>query len=274
MNRERRGCFSAVLSRNARLSPSCSLLVLERPEGFPDARPGQFVSIRVSDSPVPLLRRPYSIMDCTPRTLSLLVKVVGHGSAALAARKPGDVFDIMGPLGGSSFPEPDGAPAIFVAGGTGLAPLLFAARAWRRKRVAAKSVMLYGAASRAELLRDLVKKDFSSCSFATLDGSSGFHGDVVALCRAFVREKRLGAGTLYSCGPRGMVRALDAAVRGAFRAHYTSLESVMACGVGACRGCVVPVTVGGSTALRSVCGDGTVFDAADIAWEEWEEWEK
>ncbi len=271
MKRDRRGCFNAVLKRNARLSPSCALLVLERPDGFPDARPGQFVSIRVSDSPVPLLRRPYSVMDCSPRTLSLLVKVIGRGSTAIAARKPGDTLDIMGPLGGSSFPEPAGAPAVFVAGGTGLAPLLFAARAWRRKGVAGRIIMLYGAANRAELLGDLVKKEFSSRSFATLDGSSGFHGDVVALCRALVREKRLPAGTLYSCGPRGMVRALDDAVRGAFRAHYTSLESVMACGVGACRGCVVPVKAGGSTALRTVCGDGTVFDAADIAWEEWEE---
>jgi len=117
-----------------------------------------------------------------------------------------------------------------------------------------------------------VKGEFSSRAFATLDGSSGFHGDVVALCRSLVRDRRLPAGgTLYSCGPRGMVRALEEEVRGAFRAHYTSLESVMACGVGACRGCVVPVGKKGATVLRTVCNDGTVFDAADIAWEEWEE---
>ncbi len=271
MSEDRRGCFSAVLRRNTRLSPSCSLLELARPDGFPDARPGQFVSIRISDSPVPLLRRPYSIMDLTARTLSLLVKAVGRGSAAIAARKPGEALDVMGPLGGSSFPEPDGTPAIFVAGGTGLAPLIFAAREWRRRRIAGERIMLYGAASRGELLGDLVKREFSSCAFATLDGTSGFHGDVVALFRDLARRKRLGAGTLYSCGPRGMVRALDAAARGRVGAHYTSLESVMACGVGACRGCVVPVSERGGTALRTVCSDGTVFDAAGIAWEEWEE---
>ena len=55
MSGDRRGCFSAVLRRNTRLSPSCSLLELARPDGFPDARPGQFVSVRISDSPVPLL---------------------------------------------------------------------------------------------------------------------------------------------------------------------------------------------------------------------------
>lgn len=266
-----RGCFSALLKRKTRLSPSCSLLVLERPDGFSDARPGQFVSIRVSDSPVPLLRRPYSIMDLTPKTLSLLVKAVGRGSAEIAARKPGDTIDLMGPLGGFSFPEPDGTPVIFVAGGTGLAPLLFAARAWRRKRLLAETHILYGAGSRNELLRDLVKREFSVCRFATLDGSSGFHGDVVALCRELVRKKRLPAGTLYSCGPRGMVRALVGSTRGIFSEHYTSLESIMACGVGACRGCAVPVRDARATALRTVCGDGTVFRAEDIAWEEWEE---
>jgi dihydroorotate dehydrogenase electron transfer subunit len=177
----------------------------------------------------------------------------------------------MGPLGGASFPEPEGTPAIFVAGGTGLAPLLFASRAWRRKRLSAETHILYGAGSRSELLRDLVKKEFSLCAFATLDGSSGFHGDVVALCRDLVRKKRLPAGTLYSCGPRGMVRALVGATRGIYREHYTSLESIMACGVGACRGCAVPVKAAGGTALRTVCGDGTVFRAEDIAWEEWEE---
>jgi dihydroorotate dehydrogenase electron transfer subunit len=266
-----RGCFTTLLMRKTELSPAIFLLVIERPDGFPDAYPGQFVSIRVSDSPVPLLRRPYSIMDLTPRTLSLLVKVAGRGSAEIAARRPGDGIDLMGPLGGASFPEPAGRPAIFVAGGTGLAPLLFAARAWRRKGVLPETHLLYGAGSRNDLLRDLVKKDFPGCRFATLDGSSGFRGDVVALCRDLVRTKRLPAGTLYSCGPRGMVRALVGATRGAFREHYTSLESIMACGVGACRGCVVPVKGADPPVLRTVCSDGTVFRADDIAWEEWEE---
>ncbi len=266
-----RGCFIAILRRNERLSSSCSLLVLERPEAFPDARPGQFVSVRVSDSPVPLLRRPYSIMDLTPKTLSLLVKVVGRGSSEIAARKPGDTIDLMGPLGGASFPEPEGKPAIFVAGGTGLAPLLFAARSWRRRRILPETHILYGAGNRNELLRDLVKREFSSCAFATLDGSSGFHGDVVALTRDLLRKKQLPVGTLYSCGPRGMVRALVGATRGVFREHYTSLESIMACGVGACRGCALPVKRAGTTVLGTVCGDGTVFRTEDIAWEEWEE---
>jgi len=264
-----RGRFSAVLKRNARLSPTCHLLVFARPEGFPGAYPGQFVSIRVSDSPVPLLRRPYSIMDLTPGTLSLLVKVVGRGSADLASQKPGETVDIMGPLGGAGFPDPEDGAAVCVAGGTGLAPLLFAARTWRRKRLGVKTYLLYGAASKDELLGDLVAGDFSVRRFATLDGSAGYQGDVVALLCSLLKRNRMPAHTLYSCGPRGMVRALAEDAGQRFIDHHTSLESVMACGVGACRGCTVPVRTAGSKAFRTVCSDGTVFRASEIVWEEW-----
>ena len=266
-----KGRFTAVLERRRELSRSCVLLVFERPEGFPDAVPGQFVSVKASDSPVPLLRRPYSVMDLTPRALSLLVKVVGTGSSTLAAWKPGEGVDMIGPLGGAGFPEPDEGPAVFVAGGTGLAPLIFAARTWRRKRLGIKTHLLYGAAGKGELLNDLVAKDFSVRTFATIDGSEGFHGDVVALAGELLKGRRIPGGALYSCGPRGMVRALVEKALTGFREHYTSLESIMACGVGACRGCTVPVRAPGGTALRTVCSDGTVFKAGDIAWEEWEE---
>jgi dihydroorotate dehydrogenase electron transfer subunit len=265
-----RGPFDAVVLANREASPTSRVIVLARPAGFEDARPGQFVSIRAREGTAPLLRRPYSIMDLTAKSLTLLVKAVGAGSAASAARRRGETVDLIGPLGGSSFPDPPPGEAVLVAGGTGLAPLVFAARTWRRRRLGTRVRMLYGAATRGELLRDLVRKDFANRAFATLDGSAGFRGDVVALCRGFAGKAR-SRGTLYSCGPRGMVRALASAVDGCFEAHYTSLESVMACGVGACRGCTVPVRADGGTALKTVCSDGTVFRAEEIAWEEWEE---
>jgi dihydroorotate dehydrogenase electron transfer subunit len=271
VNAATKGRWNAVLKRRTDLSPSCYLLVFARPKGFPDAAPGQFVSIRVSDSTEPLLRRPYSIMDLTPSSLSLLVKVVGRGSAALAAVRPGAAVDVIGPLGSTFFPEPAERDVVYVAGGTGLAPLLFAVRAWRRRRAVARTTLLYGALTRRELLGELTEGEFSECQFATLDGSAGFHGDVVALCSDLVSQGLLPSGAMYSCGPRGMVRALTRAVGAHFKSHYTSLETVMACGVGACRGCTVPVREGGSTVLRAICSDGTVFRAGDIVWEEWEE---
>lgn len=266
-----RGRFTAVLKRRKDLSRTCALLVFERPAAFPDAAPGQFVSVAVSDARAPLLRRPYSIMDLTPGTLSLLVKVVGTGSALLAARRPGESVDMLGPLGGAGFPEPRSGAAVLVAGGTGLAPVLFAARAWRRKRLDVETHLLYGASGEDELLRDLVSKDFSVCRFATLDGTAGYRGDVVSLCWNLLKKNKIPSAALYSCGPRGMARALVERVGSRFAEHHTSLESIMACGVGACRGCIVPLKGGEGTVLRTVCSDGTVFRANDIAWEEWEE---
>jgi len=265
-----RGRFNARLRQRKQLSPSCCLLVFERPGSFPDARPGQFVSIRVSDAAVPLLRRPYSIMDLTERSLSLLVKVVGRGSAMLAGKRAGETVDLIGPLGGSEFPAPREESAVFVAGGTGLAPLVFAARTWRRNGRSRKTYLLYGAATKGELLRELVAEEFAVCRFSTLDGSAGFRGDVVGLCEKSLKEGRIPGGILYSCGPRGMVRALVERVGGRFVEHYTSLECVMACGLGACRGCTVPLRADGESVFRAVCSDGTVFRANDVAWEEWD----
>jgi len=266
-----KGRFTARLESRVQVSPSCHLLVLERPKSFPDARPGQFVSIRVSESTTPLLRRPFSIMDLTEQSLSLLVKAVGPGSAAIAALDEGDPVDIIGPLGGTEFQAPRGGSALLVAGGTGLAPLVFAARTWRREGRARGACLLYGASTKDELLEGLIEKDFGECSYATIDGSSGHHGDVVALCENLMEKGRMSGAALYSCGPRSMVRALVERIGSRFPEHVTSLESVMACGVGACRGCTVPVRSGGKIVFKAVCSDGTVFRANDVAWEEWEE---
>jgi dihydroorotate dehydrogenase electron transfer subunit len=262
-----KGHCTARILRNESVSPTCHILVLERPNSFPEAEPGHFVSIRVADSIRPLLRRPYSIMDLTGRELTLLVKVVGPGSSLLAGKAAGECVDLIGPLGGATFPRPEAGSAILVAGGTGLAPLIFAARRWSGMELH----LVYGASCRDEILSDLIGGSVAVSHLATIDGSAGHRGTSVSLC-----EKLAGAGSiptsyLASCGPKGMVSELQRKVGGLFGTHYTSLETVMACGVGACRGCTVPVRAREGLAYRSVCSDGTVFPARDVLWEEWTE---
>ncbi len=264
-----KGIFSTRILENKVISPSTRLIVSVRPEGFPDARPAQFVSIRVGVQTSPLLRRPYSICDLTDETLTLLVKVVGVGSTALAGAKGGETLDVMGPLGGVPFPEPGGGNAVFVAGGTGLAPIVFAIRRWTREGSIGKAVLLYGAQCRDEILNGLTGDLPTEVRCATIDGSEGHHGDIVALCEKLLDEGSLPTDCLYSCGPRDMVKALSERVDARFAAHYTSLEAVMACGVGACRGCTVPVVSGSGIVMKAVCSDGTVFRAREIAWNEW-----
>lgn len=266
-----KGPWKLVLDKKKSVSASCHLLVFRRPKGFPDAEPGQFVSIRVSNSFVPLLRRPYSIMDLSESRLSLLVKVVGVGSSILASIERGDSVDAIGPLGSTHFPSPSERRAVFVAGGTGLAPLVFAVRAWKRKSIDVFTTLVLGASSREELLSETIEGDFSRCLFATMDGSFGHKGDVVSLCCDLVSSARLPSGILYSCGPREMIKALEERVSSHFKEHYTSLEAVMACGLGACRGCTIPVREGKrGKSYRTVCSDGTVFRASEIDWEEWD----
>jgi dihydroorotate dehydrogenase electron transfer subunit len=263
----RKGHFHPRVSRNEPVSETCRLIVLERPALFPDAEPGHFVSIRVTDAISPLLRRPFSIMDLSEGELTLLVKVVGAGSAVLAEKEPGERIDLIGPLGGSTFPRPLGGSAVLVAGGTGIAPMLFAARKWR----GAELHLVYGAACAGEILEPIVGDGFAGIHFATLDGSLGYSGDVVSLCEKLVREGKVPRVYLASCGPKGMVSELDSRVGGAFEEHNTSLETIMACGVGACRGCTVPKRTASGISFASVCGDGTVFRAEEVAWEEWSE---
>lgn len=206
-------------------------------------------------------------MDLTGRELTLLVKAVGPGSALLAGKKPGESIDLIGPLGGVTFPRPEGGSAVLAAGGTGLAPILFAARRWHGLELH----LVYGASCRDEILSDIISDDITSAHLATIDGSAGHRGTTVSLCEELVGTGSISTDYLASCGPKGMVSELDRRVGGSFERHYTSLETVMACGVGACRGCTVPVRIPEGQAYRSVCSDGTVFPAGDIVWEEWEE---
>jgi dihydroorotate dehydrogenase electron transfer subunit len=206
-------------------------------------------------------------MDMTGGELTLLVKVVGKGSALLAAKEPGERVDLIGPLGGSTFPRPRGGSAVLVAGGTGIAPMRFAARIWGGVALH----LVYGAACAGEILEPITRDGFSGIHFATLDGSLGYRGDVVALCGELVRAGAVPTGYLASCGPKGMVSELDARLGGVFEEHYTSLETIMACGVGACRGCTVPKRTSSGVSFASACADGTVFRATEIAWEEWGE---
>jgi len=270
LNNGRGALFETTVIGRDRLTPSCTLIELERPEGFQDALPGQFISIRITDTFSPLLRRPYSIMDLDDSSIRILVKAVGKGSTILANKKAGDRIDMIGPLGGTHFPAPDGE-ACLVGGGTGIAPLVFAARSWKRGGSTGRLTLVYGAEGKEELLIDLADRDFDEMHMATMNGSAGFHGDVVSLLEGLAGSGKSPGGILYSCGPKEMIRQLHMRVEGYFERHYTSLETVMACGLGACRGCTVPVGSGERVEYRAVCSDGTVFQAGDISWEEWGE---
>ena len=125
--------------------------------------------------------------------------------------------------------------------------------------------LLYGARTKEDLFLDRFAWAFDDIGFATDDGTYGFDGTVVEMA-----EREIGAASfdaMFSCGPTPMLRAADALARRKGIPHYVSLENRMACGMGACRSCVVLTREDGMEKHRTVCNDGPVFDAERLAWE-------
>jgi dihydroorotate dehydrogenase electron transfer subunit len=222
------------------------------------AKPGQFVEIRCSDGPEPLLRRPLGVHRITAGGIEMLYQVVGKGTDMLSRRKAGDEADIIGPMG-NGFDIKQPASAMLVAGGIGVAPLVALAGRLKRARV------IIGARTASHVL---CEKEFRAlgCSVAvsTDDGSRGRRGLATDLLKDELLTKKSEPSVIYACGPTGMLKAVAHIASHKRIRCQVSLEERMACGVGVCLGC--PVKVRPGNAYRMVCKDGPVFDANEIAW--------
>ncbi len=225
------------------------------------AHPGQFVMVRVGDLLDPLLRRPFSIHQVSAAgDLQILFKVVGRGTACLADLQPGHEVDLLGPLGrGFRLQRED--PVCLLGGGMGIAPLYFLGkRLLQQARLPEFDPVLLGAASQQEL--GLLADDFFGLGYdvrtATDDGSMGHHGFVTDLLDEVLPR----VSRVYVCGPYPMMRIAATKCEDAGVECQVSLETHMACGLGACLGC----TVEGREGYAHVCIQGPVFDAPEVAW--------
>lgn len=241
-------------------------LRLDAGPGWPGSEPGQFVML--APGPVgaaprtdPLLPRPMAVFRSSGSQLEVLYKVVGRGTALLAAAQPGEKVAVVGPLGGG-FPLPSpGERALLIGGGTGIASLYDLAAA--AQGAGAGVSVLLGARHADDLLaRDDFARLGVDLQLATEDGSAGHAGLVTALLEAALREP--GEARVYACGPTPMMRAAADLAAAAGRPCHVSLENRMACGYGVCLGCAVPRAAGG---FDLVCCDGPVFEADSLAWD-------
>jgi dihydroorotate dehydrogenase electron transfer subunit len=226
------------------------------------AGPGQFINIRVSDTYDPLLRRPLSIHGVNGTKIKIFYKVVGKATEILARKKKGELLDIIGPLGnGFAYGKrkTENGKQILVAGGMGVAPLMFLAERLKKTTIQ----VLVGARTREELL---CVNDFKQAgclvNVATDDGSAGFKGRVSDLLKQLLQEAQFRPQTIYACGPRLMLKAVADMANEHALATQLSLEEHMSCGIGACLGCVVETKSG----LKRVCKEGPVFAAKELAW--------
>lgn len=228
-------------------------------EGF-SPLPGQFVHL-LCGGEGRIVRRPFSVFRHEGRAASVLVREVGGGSAWLRRRRQGDELDVLGPLGRGFDLVGDGEH-VLVAGGVGVAPLVYLGRRLmeRGERVA----LLWGMQSEAEYgdLPGVLEEEFD-LRIATADGSRGKEGTVLELLPPGMTPE---THRLYACGPRPMLLALAERLSVAgIPSFQVSVEERMACGVGACRGCAVPA-VEPHGGYLAACRDGPVFRAEELDW--------
>ena len=229
-----------------------ALLELLAPEVAALARPGQFVMATVPDGGF-FLRRPLSLYTARGDRAGLLVEARGAGSARLAAAEVGDTLDIAGPLG-TPFPTRDVTGALLIGGGIGCAPLQFLADVLAEG--GARITGAFGFRDRRQA-RLAGAFDLSRLWVATEDGSVGRRGMVTDLLAALDVPA---STTVYCCGPLLMVAAVQRWAMEAGLGGYASLEAHMACGTGACHGCVVGTRQG----YLRVCSEGPVFALDEV----------
>jgi dihydroorotate dehydrogenase electron transfer subunit len=238
-------------------------------------RPGQFVAVAVGgDDGAMLLRRAFSIHSVASRgvyggTVEFVFAVHGKGTDWLAHRHPHDPIDIVGPLGRPFALPKDPAHCVLVGGGYGAAPLFLLADGLRKRGCRVDFVL--GAASADRLFGALdAKRMAASVAFTTDDGSYGERGRVSDVLPAVI--DRVHADVVYACGPMPMLEAVYAvsaqAYGGAGIPTQVAVEESMACGVGVCMTCVLPV-IGddGQTRMARSCVDGPVFPGDRIRWD-------
>jgi dihydroorotate dehydrogenase electron transfer subunit len=246
----------------------CWRMTLRASCGYADARPGQFVMIRIPGGLSPLLRRPFSLHRCRRMTgaktaVEILFRVVGEGTRRLAACRTGDRLDMLGPLG-RGFSAPPAAGAVFLAaGGIGVAPMVFLAERIREADAGPRDVRVFlGGRTAAELLcQDRFERIGLPVVLTTDDGSSGDQCLVTHPLEEQIR--RTPPAMVYACGPPGMLRCIVGFVEDYGIRVEVSIETLMACGLGACLACAVADRRDPSR-YRHACLHGPVFDAREI----------
>ncbi|WP_214762068.1 MULTISPECIES: dihydroorotate dehydrogenase electron transfer subunit [Exiguobacterium] len=207
--------------------------------------PGTFFHVKTSE----LLRRPLSVANVDGNVVTFLYKVIGSGTSDLAARRKGDVLDVLGPLG-NGFPlEQTGKRVVLVGGGIGVPPLYYTRRMLAARGI--ETIAILGFDTKTSIFYEEAFRELGETMITTVDGSYGEQGFVTGPLA------RVDADVLFSCGPEPMLKAVAASH---IEERYLSIENRMGCGIGACFACVCEAPGG----YVKVCSDGPVFRAEEV----------
>lgn len=254
---------TALILKNERIADGIFDMTLKT-SAAKEARAGQFIEI-YPDNGENILPRPISICEILEEqeAVRIVYQVVGSGTKLFSEKKQGDFLRITAPLGNGYSLEKslkDESINVFVGGGIGVPPLLETV-----KRTKGTKIVVMGFRSKTNLI---LKEDFERAGaevyVATDDGSKAFHGNVVELMREF----NITGDIIYSCGPKIMLKFLSQYAEEKNILCQVSMEERMACGIGACVGCVVKIKDGNDIVYKKVCKDGPVFDSKEVVWNE------
>jgi len=270
----KKNVYIGEILKNEEVTQDCFLMRVALHSTFADPQPGQFVMLRISGLAEPLLARPFSIYSFARQkdfcALDIIYRVVGRGTQILAGLIKGTQVEILGPLGKGFDISGGKKNLVLLAGGMGVAPLTFLAMHLNKYVCSSSSAMyFYLGAQTAEAVvgLDELKKISCTTMFCTDDGSKGEKGVVTQLLIKDLKKLNPEDTMIYACGPKAMLKSLSRILKKKKYSCQASLEERMACGVGACLGCVVAINgKKGTTEYKRVCADGPVFDIKEIVW--------
>ncbi len=268
--------LQTIILSNQEISPGYYRMRILAP-GYKDvAQPGQFIMFRVRRSLPPLLRRPFGIFqigflpaDCVgmqeKEYVELIYKVVGAGTEVMRELHHGDQVELLGPLGRGFDIDDEAGDKILVGGGIGLVPLFMLAASLEDR---SRTRLLIGGRSREDIITVTEFERLGVTTHVTTeDGSLGEEGLITRILERKL-DKYPGA-KVYSCGPMPMLRAVEAICTARKTPLQVSLEALMACGVGACLGCVVKGEAHSEANPQYLCTcrQGPVFHSQELDWE-------
>jgi dihydroorotate dehydrogenase electron transfer subunit len=249
----------ATVISNTELMPGYRLFSLRAPYIAAKAQPGQFITVGCGKDLI--LRRPFSIHQVdSHEQISILFAIVGSGTEWLSKRKPGEKLDLLGPLGNGFSIRPESKKLLLVAGGMGIAPLVFLAQRALKSQKLMK--LLIGASANDCLYPLRLLPDGVETFVTTEDGSQGSKGKVTDMLPTYGDW----ADQVYACGPLAMYRSMAEQIQERWRGKIiqVSLEVTIGCGIGACFGCSIKTKKG----MKRVCLDGPVFNLDEVILEE------
>lgn len=260
---------------------------IRAPQCAAAARPGSFVHVSCDDA-LPM-RRPLSIMRASDDWIEVLYKTAGVGLHLLARRRPGDLISVLGPIGQPFRPSEERPNTLLIGGGVGIPPIVFLADVLRSAAATWNPVAILG--SEIPFPFDLIKSSLAApwldddvisamplleswgvpsrlTSLSDFEGC--FRGYVTDLAERWLQslaDGQYATTAIFACGPTPMLKAVAELAARHDLPCQVSLEEYMACAIGGCAGCTVEVTTPEGPAMKRVCVDGPVFDAAMLVWQ-------